>query len=206
MLQRIIMLGLLVLSTACSTTDAVPQAIQPTVTIGAPIMTPTMMLAQEAVASATPTLINIPTRMPPRIDAGGVADQPGDGLFEYLWPEFLPEGMQLSSGETRVAQEGEIGAGEIGFFVLTFQDGGRKLVVGGGATDAIPLSGRIESLMIGNRPARRVSGDIGEMIVFERVQGTLFVFGIGMTRDELEQVAASLTPIDIRELREKVVP
>jgi hypothetical protein len=186
---------------ACGGAPPAPADARPSPTIAAFIPTPTTIGPIEAPAPApTITPLSAPTPAPPRIDAGAATT--GDETpFAYLWPEYLPAGMQLAPAESRIAREGEIGAGEIGFFILTFNAEDRKLVIGGGAADPFALSGQIQAISIAGRSARLVESGEQRQIVFEGVQGSLFVLGVGLSLDDLQQVAGALTPIDVGTLR-----
>jgi hypothetical protein len=121
-----------------------------------------------------------------------------------MWPEYLPAGMAPSPSESRVARDGELGPGDIGFFVVTWNGGGKKLVVGGGAAEAFPLSGRITTVALGERGARLVTSDDQRQLVISGTEGSLFVYGVGIAEEELVRVAESLRPIDVAELRQRV--
>jgi len=121
-----------------------------------------------------------------------------------LWPEYLPEGMAPAARESRIAADGELGPGDIGFFVVTWNGGGRKLVIGGGAAEPFPLSGRITTLEIGGRGARLVTSDKERQLTLSGSEGNVFVYGIGLDEAELIRVAEALRPIDVAEMRQRV--
>ncbi len=56
-----------------------------------------------------------------------------------------------SPSETRVAREGEIAQDGTGFFILTFNDGVGKLVIGGGAAGDAAADRRAAPLVVGGR-------------------------------------------------------
>ena len=136
--------------------------------------------------------------------APGQAASPTETPFAYLWPEYLPDGMAPSPDESRVARDGELGQGDVGFFIVTFNGDGRKLIVGGGSVEALALSGTIRTVLVGGRGARLVTSGDQRQLILAGTQGTLFVYGAGIEEQELLRVAESLRPIDVRELRERV--
>lgn len=130
------------------------------------------------------------------------------GGFNYLWPAYLPEGMQLATQESRVAQEGEIGKDNLGFFLITFSgDGGkRKLSLGGGAVEAFKLEGEKKEVQIAGRPATLITQEQQHLVLLQAPRGTLFVLGAGLNVDEVLKVAESLEPTDVRTIRQKLTP
>ncbi len=150
---------------------------------------------------ASPTA-QVATRPTP---AGSASLDRGDPTrFVYRWPSFLPEGMRPSTGETRIAREDEIGDGDIGFYLVTFNGDAGKIVIGGGAVEPFSLSGPIERVNLGSYTARVVTqGDQTLIVIDDGAPGALFVFGIGIARDDLVRVATSLEPIDPREMRRR---
>ena len=67
------------------------------------------------------------------------------------------------------------------------------------------MSGTIERTSLGAYHARIVTQSDQTLIVIDDgAPGTLFVLGVGVARDDLLRVAASLTPIDPREMRRLV--
>lgn len=137
--------------------------------------------------------------------AGSASLEQGDPTrFVYRWPSFLPEGMRPSPDETRIAREDEVGDGDIGFYLVTFNGDTNKIVIGGGAVEPFSLSGPIERINLGSYPARVVTqGDQTLIVIDDGAPGALFVFGAGVVRDDLVRVAASLEPIDPREMRRR---
>ncbi|MDW8212209.1 MAG: hypothetical protein RMJ55_01510 [Roseiflexaceae bacterium] len=150
---------------------------------------------------ASPT-VQVATRPTP---AGSASLEQGDPTrFVYRWPSFLPEGMRPSPDETRIAREDEVGDGDIGFYLVTFNGDTNKIVIGGGAVEPFSLSGPIERINLGSYPARVVTqGDQTLIVIDDGAPGALFVFGTGVVRDDLVRVAASLEPIDPREMRRR---
>jgi hypothetical protein len=112
--------------------------------------------------------------------------------------------MRPSPDETRIARETEVGDGDIGFYLVTFNSDAGKIVVGGGAVEPFSLSGPIERINLGSYPARVVTqGEQTLIVIDDGAPGSLFVFGAGVARDDLVRVAASLEPIDPREMRRR---
>jgi hypothetical protein len=148
--------------------------------------------------TATPPAFSQPTTAPP---AGTPAQlEP----FAYLWPAYVPDGMQISPKESRVAREGEIGQNGQGFFVVTFASGTGRLVIGGGATDALPLAGEKRAIKIAGRAATLTTSDQQRQVSFDMPKGSLFVYSSVLSEDELLRVAGSLQPIDLSDLRARV--
>jgi hypothetical protein len=111
--------------------------------------------------------------------------------------------MQVSPTESRIARTGELGTGGIGFFIITFKAGTQKLVVGGGSTETLPLTGDQRRLVVGTRQATLTTNGDQRQVVFEQPIGSLFVYSFGLSEDELLRVAASLAPIDVAEMRKR---
>jgi hypothetical protein len=164
----------------------------------------------------TPSVLSAPGAQPvaasptaqvtPRPSPAGSAslDQGDPTRFVYRWPTFLPEGMQPSPDETRIAREDEVGDGDIGFYLVTFNGDAGKIVIGGGAVEPFSVSGQIERVRLGAYAARVVTqGDQTLIVIDDGAPGALFVFGAGVARDDLLRVAESLAPIDPREMRRR---
>lgn len=157
--------------------------------------------------SALPTPSPAPALAQPPAQAAGQASlESGDvALFAYQWPAYVPDGMAVAPSESRIARDGEVGDGGVGFYLVTFNSGAKKLVIGGGAVEPFSLSGTIERIRLGARGARIVNqGDQTLIVIDDGAPGTLFVFGLGCARDDLLRVAESLAPIDVREMRRRV--
>jgi hypothetical protein len=122
----------------------------------------------------------------------------------YLWPAYLPADMRVSPGESRVAHAGETGQDAGGFFIVTINSGNDKLVIGGGATETLPLTGEQRRISVGGRPATLTTGVAGRQVVFDVSAGSLFVYSSSLSEAELLRVAGSLQPIDVAELRQRV--
>jgi hypothetical protein len=118
----------------------------------------------------------------------------------------MPEGMALSSGESRVMGENEIGRDNLGFYLLTFSgDGGKqKVVVGGGAVEPLTLSGDQKQVTVADRKGTLITSGNQHLILIDSDKGTLFVFGGGISEEETLLVAESLLPIDVRDMRARV--
>jgi hypothetical protein len=164
---------------------------------------PPATLEAEAQTTSTPTTAPLEQALPGG-SAPGDTTAPAEAPFAYLWPAYLPEGMAPAARESRVAREGELGPGDIGFFVVTFNGEGRKLVVGGGAAEPLPLTGRITTVRLGERGARMVASGEQRQLAISGYQGALFVYGSGVSEEELLRVAESLAPIDVGEMRRRV--
>lgn len=200
--QQQLILGLLLLLIAgCS---APPQSSGPTASAATEVqrVTPSIPSApgvQPVPASPTAQAATRPT------PAGSASLERGDpSRFVYRWPSFLPEGMRPSPDETRIARDDEIGDGDIGFYLVTFNSDSGKIVIGGGAVEPFNLTGPIERINLGSYPARVVTqGEQMLIVIDDGAPGALFVFGAGVARDDLVRVAASLAPIDPREMRRR---
>ena len=180
-------------ASSSSQATTVPAAItaSPTIAaVAAPIPAP---LASRGVAPAT---VSIPKTTPTAMPGG----------FNYFWPAYIPEGMQIAAQESRVAGENEIGRDNLGFFLLTFsgEGGKRKLSLGGGAVEAFQLQGERKQVQLGSRSATLVTLGEQHLILLEVPVGTLFVLGAGLSEDEVVKVAASLEPTDVRAIRQRL--
>jgi hypothetical protein len=147
-----------------------------------------------------------PTAIPARV-VTSVPVAPGraePASFVYLWPEYLPAGMQPAPAESRIAEASVQPEGEIGYFVVTFNAGSRKLVVGGGATEPLPVSGTVEALTVDGHEARLVTNGEQRQLLISGGAGVLFVFGVGLSAEELVRVAEALREVDAATLRERV--
>jgi hypothetical protein len=203
-LPRIIRLGaLLALAPAiagCGDQAAAPPVV-PSPTIAAPAqLSPTPRAL--APTSARPASAPSPTAPPVR--SAPTATPPPAEAFVYLWPAYLPAGMQISPRESRVAKEGEVGQSAAGFFIVTFTSGDGKLVFGGGATDTLPLTGEQRRITAGGRPATLTTGAAGRQVVFDVPKGSLFVYSSTLGEEQLLQIAGSLQPIELAELRKRL--
>ncbi len=170
-------------------------------------------VAPAAVANS-PTLL-VPAGAPPRPSpTAAVAPSPDAtpvpdaAAFVYRWPAEIPAGLTLIPAESRVAADGEEGVGGIGFYLLTFGDARRRLVVGGGAVDTLPVSGKIATLEIDGHRARLVDAEDGgrgeRELVIDGYAGRLFLYGVGIEREELVRAAESLAPVDVAVLRRRL--
>jgi hypothetical protein len=147
-------------------------------------------------------MVGQPTSAPA---AAGQTAAPAPEPSIYLWPTYLPAGMQPSPAESRVVAEGETGANDLGFYVITLNAGQQKLTIGGGGLeDVLPLVGDERRVTAGTRAGRLITiGDRRE-IVFDMARGKLFIYSAGLSEEELLKVAASLQPIDVQVLRDLV--
>ena len=115
--------------------------------------------------------------------------------------------MQPAAQESRVSAENELGEGDLGFYLITLNGGGKKLAIGGGGLrDALPLSGDTRAITAGGRAGRLIGNGEQREIIFDVARGKLFVYGFGVSEDELLRVAESLQPIDVRALRALAAP
>jgi hypothetical protein len=87
---------------------------------------------------------------------------------------------------------------------VTFASGADRLVIGGGATDALPLTGTERRIEVGGRPAKLTTNDPQHQVTFDVPKGSLFVYSSNLSEEELLRVAGSLQPIDLSELRARV--
>lgn len=175
---------------------------------------PTPRVPTVAVQRPTPSLPSAPVVQPAPPSPTAVLPSPvgpasleaGDpARFQYRWPAFVPDGMQPSPAESRIARDDEVGDGDIGFYLVTFNGRGNKIVIGGGAVEPFNLSGTIERANLGAYNARIVTqGNQTLIVIDDDAPGTLFVLGVGIARDDLLHVAASLTPIEPRDMRRLV--
>ncbi|MBO9383182.1 MAG: hypothetical protein J7479_12355 [Roseiflexus sp.] len=175
---------------------------------------PTLPAPTVAVQRPTPSIPSVPGVQPapalppvawPSPARLSLLERGNPARFQYQWPSFIPDGMKPSPAESRIARDDEVGDGDIGFYLVTFSGNGAKIVIGGGAVEPFNLSGTIERTSLGTYNARIVTQDDQTLIVIDDgAPGTLFVFGMGIARDDLLHVAASLTPIDSREMRRLV--
>lgn len=184
--------------------SAPPQSSEPTAPAAgeAQRVTPSISSApgvQPVPASPTAQVVTRPS------PAGSASLDQGDPTrFVYRWPAFLPEGMRPAPDETRIARDDEVGDGDIGFYLVTFNGDASKIVIGGGAVEPFSLSGPIERVNLGSYAARIVTqGNQTLVVIDDGAPGALFVFGVGVARDDLMRVAASLAPIDPREMRRR---
>lgn len=180
-----------------------PAAPSPTIAALTSEPTGTPAVASPMATAAAPAAV---ATAAPTAPAGQASLEEGDvSLFAYQWPDYLPAGMAPAPLESRIAREGEIGDGGVGFYLVTFNNGAQKLVIGGGAVEPFSLSGPIERVRLGTRGARIVTQENQILVVIDDgAPGTLFVFGVGLERAELLRVAESLAPIDVRDLRQRV--
>ncbi|HWQ15776.1 MAG TPA: hypothetical protein VNL77_23445 [Roseiflexaceae bacterium] len=199
-------LGALLIAGCGARPQAAGPGPSPTVVAMVPTPTaapPTAPPATRPAARAAPT-VEATSPPAPIAAPGGAPTVAAEAPFTYLWPDFVPENMAPAPKESRVAREGELGPGDIGFYVVTFNGGGRKLIVGGGAAEALPITGRITTLRLGERGARLVTNDDQRQLIISGYEGSLFVYGVGLSEEELLRVAGSLRPIDVREMRRRV--
>lgn len=112
--------------------------------------------------------------------------------------------MAVSPTESRVPKENEVGTTSTGFYIVTFNGGDRKLVVGGGATDTLPVSGETRQVTLDNNPATLTTNGEQRQLVFVRDRARYFLFGRNISEQELLLVGESLIPNDVAALRDIV--
>jgi hypothetical protein len=151
-----------------------------------------------AFADAGPTGAPAPLIAPPAQATSAAVGQP-----LYLWPAYIPPGMLPSLAESRVSHDGQIGPNGQGFYVVTLNDGAKKLAIGGGDLgEALPLAGDERSITVEERAGRLITSGDQREIIFEVPSGILFVYSSGLSEEELLKVAASLRPIELQALRD----
>ena len=181
---------------------SVPTASRPTPTIAAAVIpttnatepTPDLIIAPAAPQATTPAV------------AASVPQPPQSAAvpFAYLWPAYLPDGMRVSPNESRIARENEIGTTGTGFYLVTWNKEERKIVVGGGATDALPLAGKKRELDFRNAQATLTTNGEQRQLVFSRDGANFFIYSRNISEAELLLIADSLVPMDVSALREQV--
>jgi hypothetical protein len=140
-----------------------------------------------------------PAAIPPSPAAQGAATS---DQSIYLWPTYVPPGMMPSPDESRVSGDAEVGNAGLGFYIITLNDGAKKLVIGGGGIDApLPLAGEQRKVTLGGRGATLIASGEQRQLVFDVPQGKLFIYGDGLSEEELLKVGESLRPLDIAALR-----
>ncbi len=178
-----------------------PTIVQPSPTIAAapiqqganPTPTPELLIQPAAPAAAptqAPTAESAPTSEALR--------------FDYLWPAYLPDGMFISKSESVVANENQTGTTVPGFYLVTLNGANRKLVIGGGSTDTLPLAGEEREVQVDNAPARLIINGDKRQLVFTRNMVKFFIYSAGLNEDELLLIAESLVPINVADLRQQV--
>lgn len=183
-----LLLFFVLLLTGCGESQA-PAAVRPSPTIAVMVPSPQVLAPLPAVPLATlPPATPAPTRPP-------------EAPFQYLWPAELPAGMQLRPGESRVAQPGEFGDGDTGFYLITFGDSARRLVVGGGSVEPFGISGATRVVQAGNLVGTLTEQGEQRQIILAGIEGNLFVYGLGVNADDLVRTAASLQPLTADEMR-----
>jgi hypothetical protein len=202
----------LIVCGGCADQAAGPVA-RPSPTIAAPVLRFSPTPAVPGALATSPPIVPARTATPPAAQPSAtpptattpLAAQPSatppPAPFAYMWPTYLPANMQVSRAETRVAHEGEIGQNGVGFFIVTFTDGAAKLVIGGGATETLPLAGEQRHITVSGRAATLTSSGEQRQLAFVESSGSLFVYGSHLSEEELLRVAGSLQPIDVRDLR-----
>ncbi|MBC8159945.1 MAG: DUF4367 domain-containing protein [Roseiflexaceae bacterium] len=202
-LKLLAILAILACAACANNRATAPTAVRPTPTIAAAV------IATQPAAESTPDLIVAPAvpqpATAPATATQAPAPQPAAPVaFDYLWPAYLPDGMAISANESRVAQENEIGTTGAGFYLVTWNGGERKLVVGGGASDALPLAGEQRTIDFRNAEATITSSGEQRQLVFSRDGAKFFVYSRKIAEDELLLVADSLVPMEASLVREQL--
>jgi hypothetical protein len=129
-------------------------------------------------------------------------------VFNYLWPAYLPQGMVPMPSQSRIAKDTEAGTTAAGFFLITFHANGGKqqIILGGGSVEPLPLTGDTKKVTLDGRDATLVTNGDQRLVRFATVdtQGSLFLFGIGVSEQELLLVAESLLPMTPSDMRLRV--
>jgi hypothetical protein len=121
----------------------------------------------------------------------------------FLWPAYIPAGMLPSLAESQVSGESQIGPNDQGFYVITLNDGPKKLAIGGGDLgEALPLVGDERRITAGERTGKLITSGNQREIIFDVPSGILFVYSSELSEEELLKVAASLRPIELQALRD----
>jgi hypothetical protein len=196
------LLGLLLCAGCAGQASPGPDVAPSSPTIAAPPIRVTSHAGSPVASrpSATPpNAASRPSAAPPA--ATQIPDPAGDQSV-YFWPSYLPADMRPSPTESRVARDDEVGQNGLGFYIVTLNAGGQKLVVGGGDLQAaLPLVGSQQSVVVGNRTARLVTSGEQRQVIFDMPKGLLFVYSVGLSEQELLRVAESLQPINVSDLR-----
>jgi hypothetical protein len=176
-----------------------------------PTAVPSPLVAAQAsqpAPGAQPPAVPQPTATPPYFGAQVApptaipASQPLANPSVYFWPRYLPPNMRPAPNESRVASDNEVGANGLGFFIVTLNASGQKLVVGGGdIQDVLPLAGAEQKITAGARSGTLITNGEQRQIVFDVPKGKLFVYSQGLSEQELMRVAESLQPIAVEDLR-----
>jgi hypothetical protein len=193
----------LVVLNACGTAPSVP----PIATI-APVPSPTIAAIANPTAEPALAPAPAPVAQPTATPRPAPLPTSNPAIFSYLWPAYLPEGMQPAPKESRVAGDAELGTNAPGFYLVTFNadDGKRKIILGGGAVEPFALSGETKEVELFGRKATLISNGDQRLVRFATIagQGSLFLFGVGVAEPELLQSAESLLPIELADMRARV--
>lgn len=188
---------------ACGTQAASAPVPTPSPTIAAIIIPATPVLS--------PTPPPQPTSVPPAAAPTNTPPHAATTLTPeptiYLWPSYLPTGMQPAPEESRVSGENELGDNDLGFYLITLNGNGNKLAIGGGGLqDVLPLTGDMRPIQAGTRKGTLITNSDQREVVLDVARGKLFVYSKGLAEEELLRVAASLQPIDVHTLRALAAP
>lgn len=204
MKKYLVLLALALLS-ACG---GPAQSVQPTAprsaSTAAPATNPTSVPPTQTPALLVQPAAPVAASATPAASDTSASGKTATVAFAYLWPAYLPDGMRISPSESRVARENEIGTTGTGFYLVTFNGEGRKLVVGGGATDTLPLTGDARQVSYDNGQATLTTNGDQRQLVFVHNGAKFFLYGRGISEQELMLVAESMVPTDVAALREQV--
>jgi hypothetical protein len=205
MLRRILIVPAQLSCAACGAASVPAPPAAPSPTIAAAVRSPTPaspLAVQPSPSPANPAAqpTTAPAQPVPATPAAGQAPAPEPSI--YLWPAELPPNLKVSPKESRVAGDGEVGPNGLGFYIVTLNAGDKKMVIGGGDLEALPLQGEERMVTVGQRTGKLITKDQQHELVFDLARGKLFVYSLGFGEDELLRAAASLQPIDVRALRE----
>jgi len=110
--------------------------------------------------------------------------------------------------QSRIAKDNELGTNAAGFFLITFNANGGKqqIILGGGSVEPLPLTGDTRKITLDGREATLVTNGDQRLVRFatEADKGSLFLFTIGVSEQELLLTAESLLPITPGDMRLRV--
>jgi len=203
-LRSMLIVLALLLCAACGGASAPAPPAAPSPTIAAAVRSPTpagSLGPQPSPSPANPAAqpTAAPVQPAPATSVAGQAPVAEPSI--YLWPAELPPDLKVSPKESRVAGEGEVSPNGLGFYIVTLNAGDKKMVIGGGDLEALPLQGEERQVMVGQRTGKLITKDQQRELLLDVSRGKLFLYSLGFSEDELLRAAASLQPIDVRALR-----
>lgn len=189
---------------ACAGCTAAPSAATPAASVPSPTIASVQSVAAPAPAPA-PVAATATRPLPTRAALIATANP---NIFSYLWPAYLPQGMVPMPSQSRIAKDTELGTNAAGFFLITFNANGgqQKIILGGGSVEPLALTGDSKQITLDGRKATLVTNGDQRLVRFdtETNQGSLFLFGIGVSEQELLVTAESLLPITPTDMRLRV--